>query len=63
MLTSYCLIAALIVGDTLRQIRWHIDNARRNGATLEQAKAVREMTMRIGRMCGVTWLDGVPEVL
>jgi hypothetical protein len=39
--TSCITVASLIATDTPLQARWHIDNARRNGASLEEVKAVR----------------------
>ena len=39
--TTYAIVAALIAMDTPRQVRWHLENARRGGATLEETKAVR----------------------
>lgn len=61
--TSYALVAALIAVDAPRQITWHMANARHGGATLEEARAVREIAMTIARSAGVKWRDGVPEVV
>lgn len=60
--TSYAIVAALIAMDTPRQIGWHLANCRRGGATLEEVKAVREISMEVARACGVSSRDGVPEV-
>jgi hypothetical protein len=60
--TSYTLVAALIAGDTPRQITWHLDGARRTGATLDEARAARKISMEVATAAGVTWRDGVPEV-
>lgn len=60
--TSYTLVAALIAGDTPRQITWHLDGARRGGATLEEVQAVRRISMEVAREAGVQWREGVPEV-
>ncbi|KAF9072900.1 AhpD-like protein [Rhodocollybia butyracea] len=61
--TSYVLVASLIANDTPRQINWHLDGARRNGATLEQVRAVRQMAIEAAAACGIKWRDGVPEVV
>jgi len=61
--TSYAIVAALIAIDAPRQITWHLANAQNGGATLEEAKAVREIAMRIAEKAGVKWKDGVPEVV
>ncbi|KDQ59667.1 hypothetical protein JAAARDRAFT_33236 [Jaapia argillacea MUCL 33604] len=61
--TSYTLVAALIAGDTPRQIAWHLGNAQRNGATLEEVRAVRTIAMEVAEACGVKWKEGVPEVV
>lgn len=60
--TAYTLVSTLIAVDTPRQINWHMDNARRSGASLEQAKAVRRIAMEVAEAAGVRWKDGVPEV-
>ncbi|PCH38630.1 hypothetical protein WOLCODRAFT_136372 [Wolfiporia cocos MD-104 SS10] len=60
--TSYAIVAALISIDAPRQSTWHLANARNGGATLEEAKAVREIAMKVAGVAGVTWQDGVPEV-
>lgn len=60
--TSYAIVAALIAIDAPRQIVWHLANAQHGGATKEEAKAAREIAMRIAEKAGVKWKDGVPEV-
>ncbi|KAF9466232.1 AhpD-like protein [Collybia nuda] len=60
--TSYTLVAALIAGDTPRQIGWHLDGARRGGATFEEVQAVRRISMEVASSAGVKWKDDVPEV-
>ncbi|KAF8626203.1 hypothetical protein AX15_004893 [Amanita polypyramis BW_CC] len=60
--TSYTLVASLISVDTAQQISWHLANARRSGATLEEIRAVREIAVEVGRKAGVEWRNGVPEV-
>jgi len=60
--TSYVLVGTLIAVDTPRQIGWHLDNARRGGASLEQARAVRQIAIEASQSVGVRWRDGVAEV-
>ncbi|KAF9452312.1 hypothetical protein P691DRAFT_795272 [Macrolepiota fuliginosa MF-IS2] len=60
--TSYTLVAALIAGDTPQQIFWHLNGARRGGATLEEVQAVRQISIEVAGRCGISWSDGVPEV-
>ena len=60
--TSYVLIASLITADTPRQINWHLDGARRNGATLAEVKAVRQIVIEAAQAAGVHWKNSVPEV-
>ncbi|KAG5723955.1 hypothetical protein E4T56_gene9734 [Termitomyces sp. T112] len=60
--TSYILVAALIASDSPRQIQWHLDGARRRGATIEEARTVRTMSMEVAALSGIQWRDGVPEV-
>ncbi|RDB24009.1 hypothetical protein Hypma_008633 [Hypsizygus marmoreus] len=60
--TSYTLVAALIASDSPRQIGWHLDGARRGGATYEETQAVRKISMEVSTASGIKWRDGVPEV-
>jgi hypothetical protein len=60
--TSYTLVASLIGGDNPRQIQWHLNGARRGGATFEETMAVRTIAMEVASAAGVKWKHGVPEV-
>ena len=60
--TSYSLVGTLIAGDTPLQIGWHLNNARRNGATLEQAQGVRQIAIEASKLAGVQWKSTVPEI-
>jgi tRNA G37 N-methylase Trm5 len=60
--TSYVIVGALVAVDTPRQIGWHLDNARRGGASLEQARAVRQIAMEASESAGVRRRNDVPEV-
>jgi hypothetical protein len=56
------LVGTLIAVDTPRQIGWHLDNARRGGASLEQARAIRQIAIEASQSAGVRWRDDVPAV-
>ncbi|KAH9484059.1 Peroxisomal protein 2 [Psilocybe cubensis] len=60
--TSYTLVAALIASDTPQQIGWHLDGAKRGGATTEEVKAIRQISMEVAKFSGIKWKHGVPEV-
>jgi len=60
--TSYTLVASLIAGDTPQQIAWHLDGARRGGASIEEVRAVRQLSIEVASFCGVHWQHSVPEV-
>ncbi|TFK46372.1 hypothetical protein OE88DRAFT_1776418 [Heliocybe sulcata] len=60
--TSFAMVAALIAVDTPRQINWHMGNARRLGATLEEVRAARQIAMEVAEKSGVSWRNGVPEI-
>jgi hypothetical protein len=60
--TSYVLVGSLIAVDTHLQIGWHLDNARRGGASLEQIRAVREIAICASQSAGVRWKNNIPEV-
>lgn len=55
-------MAALIAGDTPQQIAWHLDGAQRGGASFEEVRAVRELSMRVAEFSGVQWRHTIPEV-
>ncbi|KAF9526374.1 hypothetical protein CPB83DRAFT_837447 [Crepidotus variabilis] len=59
--TSYTLIAALIAGDTPQQISWHLDGAKRGGASLEETRAVRQISIEVAKFAGVRWKHDIPE--
>ena len=59
---SYVLVAALISMDTPRQIGWHLANAQHGGASVEEAKAVRQIAMEVAEKSGIKWRDAVPEI-
>jgi len=60
--TSFALVGSLITNDTPLQIGWHLNNARRGGVTLEQARAAREISIEAAKSTGVVWKNQVPEV-
>jgi len=60
--TSYVLVGSLIAVDTSRQISWHLDNARRGGASLEQIRAVRQIAIEASQTAGVRWRNDIPEI-
>lgn len=60
--TSFTMVASLVASDTPRQINWHMSNARRGGATLEEVQAIRTISMQVSEKAGVKWKAGVPEI-
>ncbi|KAN0115890.1 AhpD-like protein [Russula decolorans] len=60
--TSYILVGSLIAVDTPRQIDWHLANARRGGASLEQIRAVRQIAICASQSAGVKWRNVIPEI-
>ena len=59
---SYVLVSALISMDTPRQIGWHLANAQHGGASVEEAKAIRQIAMEVAEKSGIKWRDSVPEI-
>ncbi|KAI0692332.1 hypothetical protein BC835DRAFT_1277883 [Cytidiella melzeri] len=59
---SYLLVAALICMDTPRQVAWHLANAQHGGASLEEARAVRQISIEVAEKSGVRWRHDIPEV-
>ncbi|PVF92308.1 hypothetical protein CPB86DRAFT_791290 [Serendipita vermifera] len=60
--TLYTLVGSLIAVDTPLQISWHLNNARRYGASLEQVRAVRHIAIEASKLAGVVRRNQVPEV-
>ncbi|TRM58205.1 AhpD-like protein [Schizophyllum amplum] len=61
--TSFAMVAALIAVDVPTQIDWHLQGARRHGASIAQIRAVREIAIEASRAAGATWKNTIPEVL
>ena len=55
------MVGSLIAVDTPSQIGWHLDNARRGGASVEQIRAVRQIAVRASENAGVRWRNAIPE--
>ncbi|KAK0452755.1 AhpD-like protein [Desarmillaria tabescens] len=60
--TSFAMVAALIANDTPRQIDWHLQGSLRNGATLEEVKAVRQIAIEVAMASGVKWKNAIPDI-
>ncbi|PPQ76316.1 hypothetical protein CVT24_009141, partial [Panaeolus cyanescens] len=60
--STYSIVASLIATDTPQQIAWHLDNARRQSASIEEARAVRQIAVEAAKQAGVRWLNEVPEL-
>ena len=60
--TSFIFITSLIAMDTPTQLKWHLESARRAGASVEDVRAVREIAIRIAGACGVKWRNELPAV-
>ncbi|KAL7282982.1 hypothetical protein ACG7TL_002402 [Trametes sanguinea] len=60
--STYAIVAALVAVDAPRQVGWHLANARHGGASGDEARAVREIALRVARAAGVRWRNAVPEV-
>ncbi|SJL13923.1 uncharacterized protein ARMOST_17374 [Armillaria ostoyae] len=60
--TSFTMVAALIANDTPRQVDWHLQGSVRNGATLDEVKAVRQIAIEVAKASGVKWKNDVPDI-
>ena len=56
------MVGSLIAMDTPLQINWHLANARRGGASLEQIRAVRQIAIEVSQSAEVKWRNVIPEV-
>lgn len=56
------MVAALIANDTPRQVDWHLKGSLRNGATLDEVKAVRQISLDVARASGVVWKNEIPDI-
>ncbi|KAG0698183.1 hypothetical protein DFH29DRAFT_1003062 [Suillus ampliporus] len=60
--TSFAMISALIANDTPRQVEWHLTGAVRNGATVEEVRAVRNIALSVAVKVGVHLKHEVPDI-
>ncbi|KAG7443907.1 uncharacterized protein BT62DRAFT_1078097 [Guyanagaster necrorhizus] len=60
--TSFTMVAALIANDTPRQVDWHLKGSLRNGATLDEVRAVRQIALDVARASGVQWKNEIPDI-
>ena len=60
--TSFAIVAALIASDTPRQIDWHLQGAVRNGASIAEIQAVRQIAIEVARAAGITWKNDIPDI-
>ncbi|KAJ3548264.1 hypothetical protein NM688_g5319 [Phlebia brevispora] len=60
--TSYILVAGVIGMETPRQFGWHLANTRHGGASLQEAKAVRQICIEVAEHAGVQWKEPIPDV-
>jgi hypothetical protein len=56
------MVTANIAGDTTKQIGWHLRGAIRNGASVDQVKAVRQIAIDAAKAAGVVWRNAIPEL-
>ncbi|KAJ8522617.1 hypothetical protein ONZ45_g835 [Pleurotus djamor] len=61
--TSYVLITASIFIDFPEEVRWQYVNAQRRGATIEEVKAVQQISIKVAELSGFTFRQRVPEVV
>jgi alkylhydroperoxidase/carboxymuconolactone decarboxylase family protein YurZ len=52
----------LIASDTPRQIDWHLQGAVRNGASIAEIQAVRQIAIEVARAAGITWKNDIPDI-
>jgi len=60
--TSFVMVAALVATDTPTQIKWHLQGAVRNGATLDEVRAIRNISVEVAKASGVVWKNEVPVI-
>ncbi|KAK9373043.1 AhpD-like protein [Lipomyces chichibuensis] len=60
--TSFVIIACLIPQDVNPQLKGHLKGGLNNGATKEEIMSVRDLSMRICRLCGISWKDEVAKL-
>ncbi|KAK9466408.1 AhpD-like protein [Lipomyces arxii] len=60
--TSYVIIACLIPQDVNPQLKGHLKGGLNNGATKEEIMRVRELSIQICTLCGITWKEDVAKL-
>ena len=57
------MIAALIANDTPLQIEWHLPGAIRNGASEQEVRAARQISVEVAKSSGAVWKGAVPDLV
>ncbi|CAN6610890.1 peroxisomal protein 2 [Trichomonascus vanleenenianus] len=60
--TSLVVCACLIPQDVNPQLKGHLKGALNNGATVEEMRSLREMSITISNWCGITWKSEVAKL-
>ena len=60
--TSFVMVASLVASDNPLQVGWHLKGALRNGASVEEVKAVRKIAIDVADYAGVVRRSEVPDV-
>ncbi|KAK9461583.1 AhpD-like protein [Lipomyces oligophaga] len=55
--TSFVVVACLVPQDVNPQLKGHLRGGLNNGATVEEMMSVRDLSMRICKLCNVSWTE------
>lgn len=56
------MMSALIAIDAPRQVGWHLKGAIRNGASIDEVRAVRQISIEVAQAAGVVWKNDIPDL-
>jgi alkylhydroperoxidase/carboxymuconolactone decarboxylase family protein YurZ len=56
------MLAANVATDVPTQIAWHLQGAIRNGASLDEVRAVRKISLEVAKASGVIFKNEVPDI-
>lgn len=60
--TSFVMLAANVATDVPKQVSWHLQGAIRNGASLDEVRAIRKISLEVAKASGVVFKNEVPEI-
>jgi hypothetical protein len=56
------MLAANVATDVPKQVAWHLQGSIRNGANLDEVRAIRKIALEVAKASGVIFKNVVPDI-